>query len=718
MGLEAGSIIRHYQLLGKLGEGGMGVVWKARDLKLDRDVALKFLPEAALSDPEMMIFFEREAKAVAALRHPNIVTIYSIEDTGDSVFYTMEYVDGATLSDSIRPGGLPLEHFLNLALPLAEAVAAAHARGIIHRDLKPGNIMIEEDGTLKILDFGLARFVGPEPALPAGGQLRTETLDSAFLGTLCYMSPEQLKGKALDHRTDIFSLGIVLYEMASGQLPFTGETASEIIASILRDEPTPITDIKSGFPPRLEHLIHGCLEKETSDRLNSAKRIVEELNMAREEKDDLNEPGPLSIAVLAFNDISREKDQAYFCDGVAEDIIAALSKFPALHVTPRSASFMFKETRAGHSAIAAELGVTYILDGSVRRSAERLRITVQLLDARRGFTVWSDSYLRQAEEIFTVQAEIAADVARALKLTLPAHGRKRPGKPKTGRIQAYDYYLRGRSFYFQYDRNDMEFALQLFSRATEIDKDYALAYSGQADCWSFIYLYSERRESIRLEAEAAARRAMEIAPDSAQALASYAVSVSLAGRNAEAEEYFTRATEIDPGLFEAWYFHARNAFAGGDLAKAVLLYEKAMEVKPDDFQSPLLVAQIYDDIGQPETARECRRRGVMLVERRLDLHPGDTRALYMGANGLVAMGETEKGLEFARRAQKIAPDEPMVLYNLGCIFSLAGEKEAALDCLEKAASGGQTQKGWYEHDSNLDPIRDHPRFQALLRRLG
>jgi tetratricopeptide (TPR) repeat protein len=340
------------------------------------------------------------------------------------------------------------------------------------------------------------------------------------------------------------------------------------------------------------------------------------------------------------------------------------------------------------------------------------------VDVEGGFHLWSESFDREMKDIFEIQEEIARNIVRSLQVTLSPQEKGALRQTPTRHVQAYDYYLRGRSFYYRYGRQDIEFALQLFSRATELDPGYALAYAGLADCWSFIYLYSERRESVRQQAEAASRRAIELAPDSAQAQTSFAVAMSAGGHHEEAERGFEAAIKLDPDLFEAWYFYARHAFARGDLKKAVRFFEEASRVRPDDYQSPLLVAQIYDVSGPAEAARASRQRGVALVEERIKLYPDDYRALYMGANGLVALGEREKGLEWARRAQEIAPGESMLLYNLGCIYSLAGEIEEALDCLERAAAHGLTQKGWYEHDSNLDPLRQHPRFKALLEKLS
>ena len=710
-------VLGNYRLLEKLGEGGMGVVWKARDLKLDRDVAVKFLPGGAADDPERRAFFEREAKAVAALSHPNIVTIFAVAEAEGTIFFTMELIDGQPLSKLIEPGGVSLDRFLELALPLVGAVAAAHARGIVHRDLKPQNIMIDATGALKILDFGLARILLPLPWVLGRDDGSTATLDTDFAGTIAYMSPEQLRSAPLDHRTDIFSLGVVLFEWATGRLPFAGKTGPERIAAVLKDEPLSAAELNPRLPRQIDRVLRHCLEKEPRYRMASAKDLREELEALRQAGAEGRAAGPPSIAVLPFADMSRERDQGYFCDGIAEEIINALCRIQGLRVASRTGSFQFKDAAADFREIGNRLRVDHILEGSVRKSDDRLRITVQLIEAARGFHLWSESYDRELRDVFAIQQEIARNVVRSLQVTLSPQEKGALAEIPTSHIQAYDYYLRGRSFYYRYGRHDIEFALQLFSRATELDPEYALAHAGLADCWSYIYLYSERKDALRDQAEAAGRRAAELAPECAQAQASLAVALSLGGHKEEARAAFEKALRLDPTLFEAWYFYARHAFAGGDLAKAASLYEEAMRVRPEDHHAPLLIGNIYDELGRHEDARAARERGVALVEKHIDLHPDDARALYMGANGLVALGERDKGLDWARRARRIDPDDPMLLYNLGCIHSLAGDIEEAVDCLERAAAGGLLQKGWYEHDGDLDPLRGNPRFKALLERM-
>jgi adenylate cyclase len=421
-----------------------------------------------------------------------------------------------------------------------------------------------------------------------------------------------------------------------------------------------------------------------------------------------------SVAVLAFSDMSPERDQEYFCDGIAEEIISDLALLKGLRVASRTSAFSFKGKSEDVRDIGRKLGVDAVLEGSVRKAGNRLRITAQLISVKDGCHLWSERYDRELKDVFAVQDEISRTIAAVLKVTLTAKESDALGKVPTTDLQAYDFYLRGRQFFYQYKRTGIEFALRLFSQAIELDPAYARAYAGVSDCCAFLFMYAGSREIHRQQAFSASLKAIDLDPDSAEAHASHGVALSLNGEYAEAEKEFEKAIHLDPRLFEAYYFYARVAFAQGKLEKAVDLYEKAGEVNPQDYQGPLLAAQSYADLGRPAEAEAARRRGLRLAEARLKLNPDDARALYMGANGLVALGEYEQGLAWARQALDMDPGEPMVLYNVACIQSLAGRFEDALESLEKAVRNGLTQKEWLEHDSNLDPLRHHPRYQALI----
>ncbi len=425
-----------------------------------------------------------------------------------------------------------------------------------------------------------------------------------------------------------------------------------------------------------------------------------------------------SIAVLPFADLSREKDQEYFCEGVAEEIINALARLEDLRVASRTSAFRFKQGSADAHEIGRKLKVGTLLEGSVRREGEHCRISVQLTDAESGYQLWSAMYDREMTDIFSVQEEIAGSVVQALRIRLSPTEKASLGRTPTGNIQAYDYYLRGRSFYYRYGPTDVEFARQLFEHATELDPRYAPAWAGLSDCWSYLYLYAGRKESARQEADLASVKAVELDPGSAQAHASRALALSLNERDSEAEVAFQTAIRLDPDLFEARYFYARHCFVHGNQEKAVKLYEDAIRIRPEDYQSPLLVAQSYDDLGRPEDAVAARLKGIALAEQHLKFTPDDARAMYMAANGMAALGQNEKAREWVERAIAVRSDDAMTLYNAGCIYSLVGCVEQALSCLERGAELGVAEKGWYEHDSNLDRLRGHPRFRTLLARLS
>jgi len=346
-----------------------------------------------------------------------------------------------------------------------------------------------------------------------------------------------------------------------------------------------------------------------------------------------------------------------------------------------------------------------------------LRITAQLVETRTGHSVWGERYDRQMEDVFAIQDEIAQNIARALQVMLTEKEKKAIKKAPTADVQAYDYYLRGRQFFHQFRKKGYEYARQMFARAIVIDPNYARAYAGVADCCSFLYMYWEASEANLKEADAASRKALELDPDSAEGHASRGLAVSLRKEYAEAAKEFETAIRLDPKLFEAYHFFARARFSEGKLDEAAKLFSQASQVNPEDYQSPSLLGMVYFSLGRKTEAEVAYRRAVELAERHQALHPDDARAFYLGANALCQLGERERSLQWARRALEIEPDDAGVLYNIACVYSLQGQIEEGIDCLEKSITGGMGQKEWMEHDSDLDALRSHPRFKALLERL-
>jgi len=698
----------------------MGEVYLAEDTRLGRCVALKMLPAEVATNPSSLARFEQEARAIAALTHPNIVTIHSVEDFGDVHLITMEYVDGVTLDELIPPGGMPRERFFEVALPLASAVAAAHARGITHRDLKPANIMVAKDGRVKVLDFGLAKATEMQDDSSDDQPTQVLTQEGMILGTAAYMSPEQAQAQPVDHLTDIFSIGVILYEMATGERPFKGASSAALISAILRDSPLPVSERNTEMPGELGQLIDRCLEKSPRQRLQSALDLHNELRRLQSARPA--ERKVVSTAVLPFADMSPERDQDYFCEGIAEEIISALAKIPNLSVASRTSAFQFKGTSRDIRQIGAELGVTSVLEGSVRKAGNRIRVTAQLVNVADGYQLWGDRFDRELQDVFAIQDEISAAIVAALQKTLgPAQPRPvaepKPSPAPTPDVEAYEFYLRGRKFFHRFNRRDQEFALRMFKRSIEIDPDYARAHAGIADCSSMLWMYFDRSDKHLAAADRASKRALVLAPDLAEAHASRGLALSLNHRYEGATEEFEEAIRLDSKLFEAYYFYARAALAEGKRERAAELFEKSCTVRPEDYQAPTLLATIYEGLGRGDKAAEADRRSFAIIEKHRKLNPDDARAIYFGAGALIRTGRREQGLAWAREALDLGPDDPIILYNVACVYANAHEIEDAVSALEMAVDAGYAHKEWIQNDHDLDPLRDHPRFAPLLDRL-
>jgi TolB-like protein/tetratricopeptide (TPR) repeat protein len=422
-----------------------------------------------------------------------------------------------------------------------------------------------------------------------------------------------------------------------------------------------------------------------------------------------------SIAVLPFVDMSPDKDQDYFCEGMAEEIINALTKIHGVHVASRTASFQFKDEAIDIAQIGERLNVNTVLEGSVRKAGNRLRVMAQLIKVEDGYHIWSEGYDRDLQDVFAIQKEIAENIVEAFQLSLsPTEERAIEIQP-TSNVEAYDFYLRGRKYFYHHSKQGMKYAREMFSHAIELDSGYALAHAGLADCFSFIYMYADSTASNRLQAETASRLALELDPNLAQAHASRGLALSLSKRYEEAEQAFESAIRLDPKLFEAYYFYARDSLAQGKLEKAAASFESACRVRPEDYQSPALLSQVYTGLGRKEDAMKAKWKALDLIENHLQRNPDDVRALYLGAAGLIELGKKEQGLEWARRALAMDPEDSMILYNVACVYSHARELDLALDCLEKSIAGGMAHMEWIENDTDLDPLRELPRFKAMLQ---
>ncbi len=703
-----------YDIDRELGRGGMATVYLAQDKRHDRVVALKVLhPDlAATLGPER---FLREIKLAARLNHPHILPLFDSGDADSFLYYVMPYIEGESLRERLeRDKQLSVDEAVRHAKSIASALDYAHRQNIVHRDMKPENVMLYE-GEAMVMDFGIAKAVSS-----ASSETLTQT--GMMVGTPAYVSPEQAAGELnLDGQSDQYSLACVLYEMLAGERPFTGENASAVMAKRFTETAAPLRTVRGGVPEHVERAVTKAMSTAASGRYSTTAMFAQALGseVLATPTESATVPhstvsAAKSVAVLPFANMSADAENEYFTDGMAEELINALSKIQALRVASRTSSFAFKGKNEDISEIGRKLKVSTVLEGSVRKMGNRLRIAAQLINVADGYQLWSERFDRDVEDVFAIQDEISEAIFNALRVILSEGEKKAIERDRSVNVQAYEFYLKGRQFIHQWSRTGLEYARQMFRRAIEIDPDYALAYAGLADSCSLLYMNCDAREQNLTQGNAASRRALELGPGLAEAHLSSGLTHSLSMRFTEAEREFEFAMKLDPTLFEAVYHYGRARIAQGEFAEAVKLFERACLLRPEDFQAPFFLAQCFVSMGMNEESRSMYRKAKRLIDERLELNPDDARACQLGASTAARLGENEAAADYARRALKINPDDPLLLYNVSCMFALVGNPDEALSCLEKAVDKGYGQKDWVAHDTDLDSLRSLPRFQSIV----
>ena len=787
-----GQTISHYRILEQLGAGGMGVVFKAQDNRLERAVALKFLPENLAQQPQALKRFRREARAASALNHPGICTIYDVGEQDGQAFIAMEFIDGESLRSHIHGKPLPLDELLDLGIQIAEALDAAHAEGIIHRDIKPGNIFVTKRGRAKVLDFGLAKLV-PKGIANADADSAAAPSDSTSVvgiisGTPSYMSPEQVRGDDLDARTDIFSLGLVLYEMATGTQAFRGGTGGAIIEAVLTRPPASVRSINPNLPPRLEAIIEKALDKDRGLRYQHAADILADLQRLKRGTDSgstdrepdtqsvpastanqlssASNPGSRtstqpsgsfraprvsriisSLAVLPFENLSRDPENDYLSDGITGSLINNLATVPKLRVLARSTVFRYKGREIDPQAIGRELNVRAVLTGRMMQSGGSLRIGTELVDVATGSQIWGAQFDRKPGDIFTIQDEISSEISGKLRLQLTRAEKKRLVRRHTEDAEAYRLYLQGRHHWNRWTEEGFYKAIGYFQQAIQKDPSYALGYAGVAD--SYVLLgwnsYLPPKEAFP-RGKAAAIAALELAPDLGEAQTDLAAVLWLHDWQwPEAQKEFQRSLELNPCYPTANHYYAECLMTMGRHAEALTRMKKSLELDPLSLIINVAIGWAYYHARQYDQAVEQLLRTVELDpnypmtywilgllyrttarsdlaisagEKGVNLSGGSPLMRAALAQSYAEAGRPKDARQILDDLSTLAQGKYVAPHFFAGIHIGLGENDRALEYLEKSYAEHCHWLIYLHIDPSMDSLRDNPRFQELLRRVG
>jgi len=780
-----GQTISHYRIVEQLGAGGMGVVFKAQDSRLERAVALKFLPEKLAQQPQALERFRREARAASALNHPGICTIYDIGEQDGRTFIAMEYIDGETLRSHIHVKPLPVEEILELGIQIAEALEAAHAEGIIHRDIKPANIFVTKRGRAKVLDFGLAKLI-PKGIASGNTDPDDESSDSNSIvgiisGTPSYMSPEQVRGDGLDPRTDIFSFGLLLYEMATGKQAFSGGTGGVIIEAVLTRSPDPVRSINPNIPPRLEEIIDKALHKDRAKRYQHAADVLADLQRLKREIDSgarAGDEGPVSatmsnisgagalsstgkhrarsstaaktvdsLAVLPFENASRDPENEYLSDGITGSLINNLATVPKLRVMAQSTVFRFKGREIDPQAVGRDLNVRAVLTGRVTHSGGSLRIGVELVDVATGSQLWGAQYDRKSGDIFAIQDEISNEISGKLRLQLSQAQKKKLTRRHTEDPEAYRIYLKGRHHWNRWTEEGFYKAIEYFQQAVQKDPEYALAYAGLADCYVLLgwNSYLLPKDAFP-KAKAAALTALQLDPNLGEAHAALAAVLWLYDWQwQEAQKEFKRSLELNPTYPTANHWHAEYVMTMGRQIEAIALMKKSQTLDPLSIIINVAIgwanymARRYDDaleqflqtveldpnypvthwfLGLLYRATGPYDLAITEGEKGVNFSGGSPVIRAALAHSYGKAGRTKEALQILDDLAKLAERKYVASHFFAGIHIGLGENNRALEYLEKSYEEHSHWLIYLHMDPSMDDLRNDPRFQDLVKRVG